>query len=645
MTDPRPSPRTARSAGLSLLALSRAGWQRVGVVLLLVGAAAATHWHFRQDGDAPASSARLILVLPDTEAADPAPQAAWQNAADELGLKLEPMSASELVRQRGDGRGDALILPDALHRRMSDALAMTLRERVRAGDRLMLVHDAGLQDIDGRYRAERSRLSDLAGVDYGLYGELGAGMLRETEVQVQPSRIAALGLPPGKLVRGTDDLPYSRYRPDPGPDGEALPVLAGYRYGRMRHASFVTRGDFDGTVLMRAPDGSLIAGERAAGRGQVLFVNLPLTPLKLATDGLLLHGFLQHFARDLAGQAQLSAVPDGIGAVVMNWHIDDRKALPALERADELGAFAKGLGPYSIHLTVGPDVDQPGDGRGMDLAANPQAQAWVRRLAAEGHEIGSHGGWIHNWFAANLDTMEREAAEAMIDRNSLLLTQFSGRPVREYSAPVGHHPAWVTGWLRQREVRAFYFTGDTGMAPTRSFQDGRRPRPDIWSFPVLGFGRHASFEEARAAGTPEQVIADWLDEVSDFCAEQGTLRLVYFHPFGLVMYPQAFQEWLRHSRELTTAGRLRWMTMTQYSDFANRRLRTVWSLAPEGRQLQLQARHPESLEGMTWLLPATRYDRPVVLSGSAQVDRSGTQWRVRAADGRALKVRVDPVPA
>ena len=85
--------------------------------------------------------------------------------------------------------------------------------------------------------------------------------------------------------------------------------------------------------------------------------------------------------------------------------------------------------------------------------------------------------------------------------------------------------------------------------------------------------------------------------------------------------------------------------MTQYSDFANRRLRTVWSLAPEGRQLQLQARHPESLEGMTWLLPAARYDRPVVLSGSAQVDRSGTQWRVRAADGRALKVRVDPVPA
>ena len=81
------------------------------------------------------------------------------------------------------------------------------------------------------------------------------------------------------------------------------------------------------------------------------------------------------------------------------------------------------------------------------------------------------------------------------------------------------------------------------------------------------------------------------------------------------------------------------------SEFANRRLRTVWSLAPEGRQLQLQARHPESLEGMTWLLPAARYDRPVVLSGSAQVDRSGTQWRVRAADGRALKVRVDPVPA
>lgn len=627
----------------------RLNWRQAATVLVLVAATAAAAWFLRDPAAGGPALPRLLLVLPDAPEDDPAPQAVWQNAAEELGLPLEPIRASALMRQRDGGRGDALILPDTLHRRLGDALVQTLRERVRAGDRLMLVHDAGLQDVDGRYSDERSRLSDLAGVDYALYRELGTGMLREAEVQVPPQRIGLLGLPPGKLVRGAGDLPYSRHRPDPGPDGELLPVLAGYRYGRMRYASFVTRGAYDGAVLMRAPDGSLVAGERRVGAGQVLFVNLPLTRLKLATDGMLLSGFLQHFARDLAGLPQLSPMPDGIGAVVMNWHIDDRKALPALERAAELGAFERGLGPFSIHLTVGPDVDQPGDGRGMDLAGNPQAQDWVRRLAAQGHEIGSHGGWIHNWFGTHVGTIEREAAAAMIDRNSLLLSQVSGRPVREYSAPVGNHPAWVTGWLRQREIRSYYFTGDTGMAPTRSFQDGLRPRPDIWSYPVLSFGIHASFEEARASGAPEQVVADWLDEVSDFCADQGTLRLVYFHPFGLVMYPQAFREWLAHSRALAEAGRLRWTTMDQYSRFANRRLHTVWSVRAEGSQWLLQARHPESLEGMTWLLPVARFPQPpVLLSGSAQIERQGAAWRVRAGRGIALQLRLAPeavVPA
>ncbi|MFM2341826.1 MAG: hypothetical protein RLZZ592_1479 [Pseudomonadota bacterium] len=621
----------------------RLDWRRATSVLLLITATAATGWVFREDRPAAAAAQRLILVLPDTAADDPAPQAAWQHAAEELGLKLEPMSASELLRQRGRP-DDALILPDTVHRRIGDALLATLRERVRAGNRLMLVHDAGLQDVDGRYHDERSRLSDLAGVDYALYGELGTGMLRETEVQVLPQHLDTLGVPPGKLVHGAEDLPDVRPRSGPT-DADDPPVLAGYRYGRLRYASFATRGALDGTLLMQAPDGSVIAGERAVGAGQVLFVNLPLTQLKLSTDGLLLHAFLQHFARDLAGLPQLSPVPEGIGAVIMNWHVDDRKALPALERAAELGAFDPGLGPYSIHLTVGPDVDRPGDGRGMDLPGNPQAQAWVQRLAAQGHEIGSHGGWIHNQFGAEVGTMPRAQAAELIERNLRAIERFSGRPVREYSAPVGNHPAWVSGWLQDNGIGSYYFTGDTGMAPTRSFQDGRVPRPDLWSFPVLGFGRQASFEEARASGLPEQVVADWLDAVSDFCADQGTLRLVYFHPIGLVMYPRAFQEWLRHSRALTEAGRLRWMTMDQYTRFARRRLATQWSLQPQGTGLQLQASHAESLAGLTWLLPAARHARPTVLTGDARIDRQGTRWRIRASGGHTLTVRLDALPA
>ena len=619
-------------------------WGRLLMAALLLGATAATWWQARADR-LPDNVQQLVLLLPDAELSDPVPVRAWQDAAEELGLQLETRTASQVMRAGRQAQGTAFILPDTLHRRMSDVLVAHLRERVRAGDTLMLVHDAGLSDIDGRYREDRARLSDLAGVHYGLYGELKTGMLRDAPAWVEPTQIRALGIPPGKLVRGAEGRPFTSAQA--ASDTTEPLSIAGYIYGELKYPTFVTRGAYDGTRLMNAPDGSLVAGLRQVGAGQVLFVNLPLTQLKVRTDGLLLHSFLQYFAERVVGMPQLSPMPQGRGAVVMNWHVDDRKALPALERAAEMGAFQQG--PYSIHFTAGPDVNEEGDTKGMDLSNNPQAQDWVRRLGAAGHEIGSHGGWIHNWFGARADKLDREVVASLIERNSSLLLEVGGRPVREYSAPVGNHPAWTTAWLRKRDIRSYYFTGNTGMAPTRSYQDGVRPLPDSWSYPVLNFGVYASFEEAKADQLPEIEVAAWLSDISRFCAEQRTLRLVYFHPIGLVMYPQAFQRWLETSKALADQGRLRWTTMAAYSAFANQRLRTRWTLTDSSRSAsapsqQLEAHHPQSLDGMTWLLPRSRYAQPVVTSGNAVVDAVDGQWRVVAQAGVGLRLHLPLEP-
>ncbi|MEY4906462.1 MAG: hypothetical protein RL260_180 [Pseudomonadota bacterium] len=615
-------------------------WGRVLMALLLLGAAAGTWWQVHAD-KLPDNVQQIVLLLPDADLNDPVQVRAWQDAAEELGLNLDTRTASQVMRAGRQAQGTAFILPDTLHRRMSDVLIGHLRERVRAGDSLMLVHDAGLSDIDGRYREDRARLSDLAGVQYGLYGALKTGMLRDAPAWVVPAQVQALGIPPGKLVRGEEGRPYTSAQPASSPD-EPLSI-AGYVYGELKYPTFVTHGAYDGTRLMNAPDGSLVAGLHRFGAGQVLFVNLPLTQLKVRTDGLLLHSFLQYFAERVVGAPQLSPMPQGRGAVVMNWHIDDRKALPALERAAEMGAFKQG--PYSIHFTAGPDVNEEGDGKGMDLSNNPQAQDWVRRLGAAGHEIGSHGGWIHNWFGSRADKLDREVVASLIERNSSLLLEVGGRPVREYSAPVGNHPAWTTAWLRKRDIRSYYFTGNTGMAPTRSYQDGVRPLPDIWSYPVLNFGVYASFEEAKADQLPEIEVAAWLTDVNRFCADHRTLRLVYFHPIGLVMYPQAFQRWLESGKELADQGRLRWMTMAQYSAFANERLRTRWTLTDSSQSAstpsqQLEAHHPQSLDGMTWLLPRSRYGQPTVTSGQAAVDAVDGQWRVVAGPGTGLRLHL-----
>lgn len=619
-------------------------WARVLMVGLLLGAAGATWWQVRA-GKLPDNVQKMVLLLPDADLNDPVHVRAWQDAAEELGINLDTQTASQVMRAGRQAQGTAFILPDTLHRRMSDVLIDHLRERVRAGDTLMLVHDAGLSDIDGRYREDRSRLSDLAGVQYGLYGALKTAMLRDAPAWVVPEQVQALGIPPGKLVRGTEGRPYTSTQAASAAD-EPLSI-AGYVYGELKYPTFVTRGAYDGTRLMTAPDGSLVAGLHHFGAGQVLFVNLPLTQLKVRTDGLLLHSFLQFYAERVAGVPQLSPMPQGRGAVVMNWHIDDRKALPALERAAEMGAFKQG--PYSIHFTAGPDVNEEGDGKGMDLSNNPQAQEWVQRLGAAGHEIGSHGGWIHNWFGARADKLDREVVASLIERNSALLLEVGGRPVQEYSAPVGNHPMWTTAWLKKRGLQSYYFTGNTGMAPTRSYQDGVRPLPDIWSYPVLNFGIYASFEEAKADQLPETEVAAWLSDVSRFCADHRTLRLVYFHPIGLVMYPQAFQRWLEASKELADQGRLRWTTMAQYSAFANARLRTRWTLTDSSQSgstpsQQMEAHHPQSLDGMTWFLPKARYAQPTVASGQAVVDEVDGQWRVVAGAGTGLRLQLPLEP-
>jgi hypothetical protein len=546
------------------------------------------------------------------------------------------LRASELLRAATSTQGTALILPDHVHRRMNDALVSALEQRVHAGTPLLLVHDAGVEDLAGNYPPGASRLSPLAGVSYALYQELRSRMSGDRAAWVEGAAVPLLQLPPGKLVRQHEEEPAGSNQPAPG-DDEPLAIV-GYHYGRLSYPVFTTRGTFDGRRLMHADDGTLLAGVHAVGQGQVLFVNLPLTYLKLRTDGLLLHAFLRYFAQDLVGLPQLSPVPDAQGALIMNWHIDSAAAVPAIEALQALGVFEQG--PYSIHLTAGPDVDSAGDGQGMDLVHNARMQAWVRRFVARGDEVGSHGGWIHNAFGREVDKRRPELSIPFIERNLDAVRAASGRPVREYSAPLGNHPPWTTPWLRDHGIDAYYFTGDIGMAPTRSYQEGRRSPPGMWAFPVLSYGAHASFEESSLAGVAQGDMGAWLNDVADFCARYRTARLVYFHPPGVALFPDAFRGWLQHTRQLVADGALRWMTMAGYAAFANDRLDVAWELhASDGAQW-LQAEHPRSLAHFAWLLPARRYGAPVVLQGQAAVTRQGDAWRVVAGPGTQLRLQL-----
>ena len=620
------------------LRVARVWWWRAGLLALAVLAWVLSGWLGAAPRGAVQGARALALVVPDGLSLDDPHVQAWEDAAAELGFKLRVVKASGLLRPGGEPAEGALIVPDQIHRRMNDATVAALEQRVQAGAQLLLVHDAGVEDLAGGYHPVQSRLSGLAGVSYARFGELGAHMAGEQVAWVAGDAVAALRLPPGKLVREDADAPLSSHQPPPA-RGEALALL-GYQYGRLTYPAFRTRGRFDGRRLMHAQDGGLLAGEHVVGAGRVLFVNLPLTYLKLRTDGLLLHAFLHHFAQDLAGLAQLSPVPDATGALVMNWHVDSAAAVPAIAALDSLGVFAQG--PYSIHLTAGPDVDIFGDGMGMDLDRNPAMQQWARRFVARGDEVGSHGGWIHNAFGRDLETWPTQRAIERLERNIAAVHAASGRLVREYSAPLGNHPAWVTQWLAEHGIRSYYFTGDIGMAPTRSFQGGRRGPAGMWAYPVLSYGADASFEETASAGASQDEVAAWLIDVADFCADQGTVRLVYFHPPGVALFPQAFRRWLAHTGRLIGQGELRWTTMAAQTAFANERLSVQWDIQASGGTELLQARHPRTLAHHAWLLPVWRYGAPVVLQGQAEITRKGDAWHVVAGPSSQLRLRLPP---
>jgi hypothetical protein len=586
---------------------------------------------------------RLALIVPDEVSEQDAQVTVWQDAAAEMGFPMSVVRVSALLRPGGYPLDAALILPDTVHRRMNSAVVSHLEQRVSQGALLMLVYDAGVTDMDGKYHPEQSRLSKLAGVHYALYGELGSKMGSEQVAWVDGAAVPLLRLSPGKLMREDSQSPLTSIQAPPHAD-EELSVVS-YNYGRLQYPVFATRGAFDGQRLMHFEGGGVMAGLHAMGQGKVLFVNMPLGYLKLRTDGFFLHSFLRYFAQDVVALPQLSPMPEARGALVMNWHIDSAAAVPAMESLTALGAFEQG--PYSMHLTAGPDVDHAGDGLGMDLQHNPKIRDWVRRFVARGDEVGSHGGWIHNEFGRLVDKQDPALSIPLIEKNLASVTDASGKPVREYSAPIGNHPAWVTPWLRAHGIHAYYFTGDIGMAPTRSYQDGQRGPADMWSFPVLSYGIYASFEEAQIAHVPERDIAVWLKDVADFCAQYRTVRLVYFHPPGIAMFPNAFKQWMQHTARLVQQQSLRWMTMAQYADFANHRLEVVWDVSPDSATpgaAVLNARHPDSLEHLTWLLPAQRYAQPSVVEGAARIDRDGPYWRVVAGPSAVLQLRLPANP-
>lgn len=661
----------------------------------------------------PADAGLLLLLVPQGQMLTSPLVTAWVDAASEIGVRIQVVTDPQF-RAMGDAalQYAGLVLPDQLHTIADDALLQAISRYTEAGGHTLLTYDFGIFRLDGNqqptYPVPRSRLSHLAGVDYGLYDALREKSITVGQVTAMRSTMRELQVPPGKsspyvptrnaatsnatpaemASAGPVGLMPGRYLPESTGllpvsgevsssvavvtatatlPADVLESFSGYLLGNLTYSSFVTQGSLNGTTLAASAEAGLVAGLHKVGRGQVMFVNLPLTYLKVArTDGLPMHGFLRYFAHNVLHMAQLSAVPDGIAGLTLNWHLDSFAAqLPTL-KLEKLGVFDDG--PFSINITAGPDAVRVGDAKGWNLDNNPVAQQMLLRFVKKGHAIGSHGGWNHDYYGLNANDSNRSEFQPYLERNAnsikrvvsdpiraymglktpnpegmppmllpmlqklkLFVDMIFGPPLREYSPPVGNSPIWAMDWLEQQGVVASYFAGHTGMGPTRQYREGQLHNPSMWMFPVTPFGRYATFEEFQTAALPKKEVVDWYRSSIDFAVAQNTSRMIYMHPNGANVWSDVLQDFLAYAK---TQGsqRFRWYTMTRLADFMTARHGVTWTEQRDQYGLSsFEVTHSSSLNEMVWLLPKARYaGLPISKDGSVTVYDQGADWAVRA---------------
>ncbi|MGN6805556.1 MAG: hypothetical protein ACTHJZ_06430 [Trinickia sp.] len=416
---------------------------------------------------------------------------------------------------------------------------------------------------------------------------------------------------------------------------DVLEGISGYVYGFLTYPSFVTQGTYNGTTLLTSPNFGLVAGYQQYGNGGVLFVNLPLSYLEGQTDGMPLHGMLNYFAVDLLHMPMLSLQPKALGGMIIDWHFCEKDAIQPAQQLKNYNVWKNG--PFTISVTAGPDSVAVGDGLGINILNNSSAQNLMHYLIKLGHNVGSQGGWMHDYWGFNASETNESTFEQYLVLNHSAMQKVDGTPDIEWAAPEGNAPTWAIAWLQNNGYSSYYFTGHTGMGPTRAYRNGALLTPNIWAIPVSPFGVYATFDEFQQYNVPTADVTNWYLSLMNFNVANRTTRMVYMHPQGAIFYTNTLASIFTYANQLAAAGQFKWYKFDDLAKFGKRRLQTTWAATDNGAGWSFNASNPAGLQDMTWLLPKSAYLLPVVTSGSATVVATdATNWLVIAGAGTSL---------
>jgi hypothetical protein len=533
----------------------------------------------------------------------------------------------------------------------------------------------------GRAYLLEAPFARIVGVNYGMHHKYVGGAYTWGYFHVPDDlRRDAMQLPPGKVQpdrqRELVPLNSGSKRPDDRCDQGILPTeepdehkfLSGYAFGKLLYptarvekldvvdeeiyAEMIVReqGGLECEDFEKDDRGHDCEDEtervvypavilRNFEKGKAMYVNLPLGHLKANSDDLPMRALLRTFLFDEVGFPHVMNTPKGLPGLVFNWHVDDQTEWEAIPKLIKDGVFGKNL-EHSFHITAGDYVDHQGDDRGFDacgLLKDSRGPETISLMMEYG-EVGSHGGWGHNWFADLVNARLFSCSDlcAQIVRNNACIEKTTGKKVVEYSAPNGAFPQPDNNEiLMDLDMVAYYNTADSGSAPNRTFYEGRMITEKIdedddgegqgvtaISFPIMPYNRAASMNEIQnlypygAAGLDE-----WLNGTLDYVLENSTVRLLYSHPYDIVDNLDATSTGIVYSfferlDQLAGAGKIEVKSMSHFARHLMRLLRTKkeFEWTDSGMKIHLEipqnqgdSPNPEGLQGVAIAIPAISY--------------------------------------
>lgn len=480
-----------------------------------------------------------------------------------------------------------IIFPDNINRYLNYNIYFKIKEYLYNNGKVFICYDVGTKNRNETYK-EKAIFSNLLGINYITYNINRDNSFLFEDVKILD--LEFLGYPKNMLSQ--NNL-----------------IIQSYKYGNKKYylSKIQILNDKSIKLIAISKDSQIpfiLIKEMDKG-GKIYYVNTPLGYLKGNSDDKILRLNLKAFLNKIVKVPYLSKLPNNIPVLILNYHVDANSDWKSIEYMYNNNLLRKKI-KSSFHITAGDFRDKVGDNLGFD--AKNRGRKYVELLKNFG-EIGSHGGWAHNYFSFYIlynpnDPNLYDFIKKYIKKNNEVLENIVGYKLVEYSAPNGVYPQPLnTRVLEELGMICYYYTGDMGSCPNLTFFNSQKVSDKVLAFPVFPYKNLVSLGEMKKNNISNLEVKNFLKYIIDYIIDSENAILYYTHPYDIFNYLNEFNFFINYLEEKIKQNKIQTMTMKEYTKFYFKFNKTYYNLNIIHNRMLLEIYNPENLYQISVIIP------------------------------------------